>query len=100
MTKSELVQRLGEKYPNYTNAEVEKGVKIILDQICEALVEGRRIEVRGFGRFSVRYRAPKTGRNPKTGDSVKLSCKYASHFKAGKHLRESVNESRHDFDIQ
>lgn len=100
MTKSELVQRLGKKYPSHSISEIEKGVKIILDHISETLGEGRRVEVRGFGSFSVRYREPKTGRNPRTGDAVQLNGKYATHFKPGKFLRESVNESRKEYKIQ
>ncbi len=100
MTKSELVQRLGKRYPHYPISEIEKGVKIILEHISETLGQGRRVEVRGFGSFSVRYRAPKTGRNPRTGDAVELNGKYATHFKPGKYLRESVNESRHKYKIK
>lgn len=100
MTRSELVQRLSAKYPNCPTADIEKSVKIILEHIMATLGEGRRIEVRGFGSFSVRYRAPKVGRNPKTGDAVKLSGKYATHFKPGKLLRETVNESREKYPIR
>ncbi len=65
----------------------------MLDHMTEALSNGDRIEIRGFGSFSLHYRAPRIGRNPKTGDSVTLSAKYVPHFKPGKDLREQVNES-------
>lgn len=96
MTKSELIERLVSKYSNgnIPDREIENGVKLIIEQMSEALTEGNRIEIRGFGSFSLHYRAPRTGRNPKTGDSVTLDSKYSTHFKPGKELRESVNESR------
>ena len=99
MTRSELVQRLSAKYPHCSTAEVEKSVKKILEHITETLGKGGRIEIRGFGSFSVRYREPKIGRNPKTGDAVKLSGKYTTHFKPGKLLRERVNESREPYEL-
>ena len=71
--------------------EVEAAVKGIVDHMAEVLAIGGRIEVRGFGSFSVRYRAPRTGRNPKTGSKVELTEKYVPHFKPGKDLRDRVN---------
>ncbi len=99
MTRSELVQRLSAKYPHCSSTEIEKSVKKILEHITDTLGEGGRIEIRGFGSFSVRYREPKIGRNPKTGDAVKLSGKYTTHFKPGKLLRERVDESRAAFPL-
>jgi integration host factor subunit beta len=64
--------------------------------MTEALSEGERIEIRGFGSFSLHYRAPRMGRNPKTGESVPLPAKYVPHFKPGKELRDQVNQSLHD----
>ena len=71
--------------------DVELGVKAILEQMSASLAEGDRIEIRGFGSFSLHYRAPRLGRNPKTGDAVALPGKYVPHFKPGKALRERVN---------
>lgn len=99
MTKSELIEKLSAKYPRIPMAEIEKGVKLILEHMSDTLVANNRIEIRGFGSFSLRYRDPKIGRNPKTGDAVELSGKYATHFKPGKLLREQVNDSRNKFKI-
>lgn len=73
--------------------DVEIAVKMILERMTHALVNNDRIEIRGFGSFCLHYRAPRVGRNPKTGDSVKLSGKYVPYFKPGKELRERVNSS-------
>jgi integration host factor subunit beta len=91
MTKSELIEALAEKYPHLPIKEVEAGVKGIIDNMAETLAEGERIEIRGFGSFSLHYRAPRVGRNPKTGESVNLEAKYVPHFKPGKELRERVD---------
>lgn len=72
---------------------MELAVKMILDQMADSLARGERIEIRGFGSFSLHYRAPRMGRNPKTGDPVSLPGKYVPHFKPGKELRERVNQS-------
>jgi len=72
---------------------VEQSVKAIIDHMADALAAGDRIEIRGFGSFCLHYRAPRTGRNPKTGDSVELAAKYVPHFKPGKELRDQVNDS-------
>lgn len=93
MTKSELIELLIDKHPELSVKDVELAVKTMLDQMTEALSDGGRIEVRGFGSFSLHYRAPRIGRNPKTGESVSLSEKYVPHFKPGKELREQVNAS-------
>lgn len=93
MTKSELIERLVDRHQQLSVRDVELAVKTILDQMTEALSHGDRIEIRGFGSFSLHYRAPRIGRNPKTGESVSLTAKYVPHFKPGKDLREQVNDS-------
>ncbi len=91
MTKSELIQALSAKLHHLASNDVELAVKSMLDQMADSLCEGERIEIRGFGSFSLHFRPPRTGRNPKTGTSVALPGKYVPHFKAGKELRERVN---------
>lgn len=92
MTKSELIERLAERMRvQLPEKDVELAVKAILDCMVHSLANGERIEVRGFGSFSLHYRPPRVGRNPKTGEAVSLSGKYVPHFKAGKELRERVN---------
>lgn len=91
MTKSELIARLAARHPHLVAADAELAVKTILDAITQSLVEGKRIEIRGFGSFSLNFRPPRLGRNPKTGDKVYVAGKYAPHFKAGKELRERVD---------
>ncbi|WP_369601573.1 integration host factor subunit beta [Hahella sp. SMD15-11] len=93
MTKSELVELIASRQPQLSVKDVELAVKTILDHMSEALSQGQRIEIRGFGSFSLHYRAPRTGRNPKTGETVQLPAKYVPHFKPGKDLREQVNDS-------
>jgi integration host factor subunit beta len=93
MTKSELIELLIDKHPELSVKDVESAAKTMLDHMTESLSNGGRIEVRGFGSFSLHYRAPRIGRNPKSGESVALSEKYVPHFKPGKELREQVNES-------
>ena len=92
MTKSELIERLASQQTQLSYKDVELVVKTTLEHMATALSEGERIEIRGFGSFSLHYRPPRMGRNPKTGDSVALSGKYVPHFKPGKELRERVNE--------
>lgn len=91
MTKSELIATLSEKNPGLSQAQVELIVKTILDEMGETLATGGRIEIRGFGSFSLHYRPGRTGRNPRTGDPVELDPKYVAHFKPGKELRDRVN---------
>ncbi len=93
MTKSELIEILAHKRSDIPYKDVEQAVKTLLDQMSESLASGERIEIRGFGSFSLHFRPPRVGRNPKTGDSVTLAGKYVPHFKPGKELRERVNES-------
>ncbi|WP_150539117.1 integration host factor subunit beta [Actinobacillus vicugnae] len=91
MTKSELIDNLVSLNPTLQVKSVEDGVKELLEQIMLSLEQGERVEVRGFGSFSLHYRQPRLGRNPKTGESVKLDAKYVPHFKAGKDLKERVD---------
>jgi integration host factor subunit beta len=93
MTKSELIEYITEKQNQLTIKDVEMSVKLLLDYMSDILASGERIEIRGFGSFSLHYRAPRTGRNPKTGDAVVLEGKYVPHFKPGKEMRDRVNES-------
>ncbi|QHB17715.1 integration host factor subunit beta [Mannheimia pernigra] len=91
MTKSELIERLIAQNSSLQIKTVENSVKEILEHLTLTLEKGERIEVRGFGSFSLHYRQPRVGRNPKTGDSVELSEKYVPHFKPGKDLKERVD---------
>jgi integration host factor subunit beta len=91
MTKSELIARLAERHPHLVAADAELAVKTIIDAMVNSLVEGERIEIRGFGSFSLNFRPPRLGRNPKTGDKVQVAGKYVPHFKAGKELRDRVD---------
>jgi integration host factor subunit beta len=93
MTKSDLIERLSSSFVNFSAKDVELAIKEILEQMAGTLQSGDRIEIRGFGSFSLHYRAPRVGRNPKTGEKVELAGKYVPHFKPGKELRERVNES-------
>ena len=93
MTKSELIEKIALSQDQLPPRDVEQAVRMILERMANALVSKQRIEIRGFGSFSLHYRAPRTGRNPKTGDSVTLSGKYVPHFKPGKDLRDRVNNS-------
>jgi integration host factor subunit beta len=94
MTKSELIEALAQKQSQLAYKDVELAVKTMLDHMAMTLSSGERIEIRGFGSFSLHYRPPRTGRNPKTGDAVSLTSKYVPHFKPGKELRERVNKTR------
>jgi len=91
MTKSELIELISAKQTQLSAKDVELAVKTLIEQMSETLAAGERIEIRGFGSFSLHYRAPRIGRNPKTGESVGLAGKYVPHFKPGKELRERVN---------
>ncbi|MDR0439595.1 MAG: integration host factor subunit beta [Candidatus Accumulibacter sp.] len=93
MTKSDLIARLAERFPQLVSKDADFAVKMILDALSEALVHGDRIEIRGFGSFSLNYRPPRIGRNPKSGDKVRVPEKWVPHFKAGKELRERVDTS-------
>jgi integration host factor subunit beta len=91
MTKSELIESLAARQKHLAANDVELAVKSVLEQMSQSLSIGERIEIRGFGSFSLHYRPPRMGRNPKTGDSVALPGKHVPHFKPGKELRERVN---------
>ena len=91
MTKSELIELIAAKQTQLSAKDVELAVKTILEHMSQTLAVGDRIEIRGFGSFSLHYREPRKGRNPKTGDAVQLTGKYVPHFKPGKELRERVN---------
>lgn len=93
MTKSELIDNLFSQNPSLHLSMVEEGVKEILEKIMSSLENGERIEIRGFGSFSLHHRDARVGRNPKTGESVKLEAKSVPHFKAGKELKERVDLS-------
>ena len=92
MTKSELIERIVTQQGQLSSKDVELAIKSMLEQMSEALATGERIEIRGFGSFSLHYREPRIGRNPKTGQSVNLDGKFVPHFKPGKELRDRVNE--------
>jgi integration host factor subunit beta len=93
MTKSDLIARLAERFPQLVVKDADLAVKMILDALTEALIKGDRIEIRGFGSFSLNYRPPRVGRNPKSGDQVDVPEKWVPHFKAGKELRDRVDKS-------
>lgn len=92
MIKSELITRLAERYPHLYQSDVEKLVGRVLEEIGDALEQGRRVELRNFGTFSVRHRKPRIGRNPRTGESVAVPQKRVPHFRAGKALRDRLNK--------
>jgi integration host factor subunit beta len=91
MTKSELIELIASRQTQLSAKDVELAVKTIIEHMSQTLATGERIEIRGFGSFSLHYREPRKGRNPKTGDTVELTGKYVPHFKPGKELRERVN---------
>ena len=91
MTKSELIELIASRQTQLSAKDVELAVKTIIEHMSQTLSAGERIEIRGFGSFSLHYREPRKGRNPKTGDAVQLTGKYVPHFKPGKELRERVN---------
>ena len=96
ITKSEMIERIYEaqdksRGSTLTGKDIELAVKMEIEQLTSSLASGRRVEIRGFGSFSLRYRAPRLGRNPKTGETVGLAGKYVPHFKPGRILREKVD---------
>ena len=94
MTKSELIQRIAELNPHLYQRDVERIVSTIFDEIADALARGDRVELRGFGAFSVKERAARIGRNPRTGAAVQVAEKAIPFFKTGKQLRERLNEAQ------
>ena len=93
MTKSELIERIAQKQNQLAYKDVELTVKSLIAQMTHSLSTGERIEIRGFGSFSLHYRPARVGRNPKTGESVSLPGKHVPHFKPGKELRERISNS-------
>jgi integration host factor subunit beta len=93
MTRSELTNLLAGHFDHIPAEQIEDAVRSLLDQMSLSLRNGERIEIRGFGGFSLHHREPRIGRNPKTGEPVQLPAKFAIHFKPGKELRERVNAS-------
>lgn len=95
MTKSELIEKIAQRQKHLAFKDVELSVKNLLEQMSGTLASGDRIEIRGFGSFSLHFRPPRIGRNPKTGEAVSLPGKHVPHFKPGKELRDRVNASIH-----
>jgi integration host factor subunit beta len=93
VNKSDIIHILSERYGQIPARDIELAVKAMVEQMAETLSSGNRIEIRGFGSFSIRYRQPRVARNPKTGTKVELDSKYVPHFKPGKDLRDMVNHS-------
>ena len=93
MTKLELIEVIAREQSHLAYKDVELAVKCMIEQMSQALATGNRIEIRGFGSFSLHYRPPRIGRNPKTGEAVQLTGKHVPHFKPGKELRERVNKN-------
>ena len=93
MTRSELIAELAGRFPQLTAKDTEVAVKEILDAIGASLAHGQRVEIRGFGSFSLNYRPPRLGRNPKSGEKVSVAQKWVPHFKAGKEMREGVESA-------
>ena len=91
MTKSDLIDSLYNHFDNWERQDVEASVNLIIKMMQEALGKGGRVEIRGFGTFSLNHRKARIGRNPKSGDSVEIPDKFAAHFRPGKELRERVN---------
>jgi integration host factor subunit beta len=91
MTRSELVQRIADNNPDLYLRDIERIVSIFFEEITDALARGDRVEIRGFGAFSVKKRDARTGRDPRTGESVDVEEKYVPFFKTGKQLRERLN---------
>lgn len=92
MTRSELIAQLASRFPSLVVADTKQAVGILIDALTGALARGERAEIRGFGSFSTNLRKPRIGRNPKTGVKVEVPAKVVPHFKAGKEMREGVNE--------
>lgn len=94
MTRSELIERISKRNPELPTSDVELAVKGIIERMSRSLARGQRVEVRGFGSFSLARRAPRVGRNPRTGESVALGTKHVPRFKPGKALRDAVDNTR------
>ncbi|MCF6298423.1 MAG: integration host factor subunit beta [Thiomicrorhabdus sp.] len=99
MTKSEIIELIARKQTQFSQKDIELAVNQIVDSMIETLSQGERIEIRGFGSFSLHYRKARVGRNPKTGETVSLPDKRVPHFKPGKSLRERVDQSKDTTEI-
>ena len=99
MTRSDLIASLASRFPHLVAKDAEISVKEILDAISLSLTKGDRVEIRGFGSFDLNYRPPRTGRNPKTGEKVQVAAKRVPHFKAGKEMRERIDDSVKSVDL-
>ena len=93
MTRAELIANLAIRFPTLVAKDADIAVKVILDAVGNALAQGDRVEIRGFGSFELNYRPPRTGRNPKSGEALLVPAKYVPHFKVGKEMRECVEQS-------
>lgn len=91
MNRSELIEHLAAKFPQYSAKDIDLSIRTIIDGLSNSLCHGGRVEIRGFGSFALNYRPPRKGRNPKTGEAVLVPAKYFPHFKPGKDLREGVD---------
>ncbi len=91
MTKSELIKRLSSKYTRLKESELEALVNLVLKEISDALIKSERVELRGFGAFSIRERAPRTARNPRTGEKVTVGARKSIYYRAGKELKDFIN---------
>jgi len=100
VVKSELIRALNEKLPDSQLDNMELAVNCLLKCMADALVQGERIEIRGFGGFDLHHRAPRIARNPKTGETIELTTKVVVHFKPGKDMKDRVNTSRDQFEIE
>jgi len=94
MTKSDLIDKLAARSPQLLSKDADLAAKTILEAMADALSNGHRIEIRDFGSFNLNYRPPRIGRNPKSGEKVSVPAKYVPHFKAGKELRERVDQRK------
>jgi integration host factor subunit beta len=99
MTKSELIEAVAIKQPHLQVKDVELAIRCVVEQLTDTLAKGERIEIRGFGSFSVRQRQARIARNPKTGESVAVTESYATHFKPGNELRDRVDVSKQSYRI-
>lgn len=100
MVKSELIQKMANRQSTLMLKDVELAINHILERMSDSLCEGNRIEIRGFGSFAPRYRAPRKAHNPRTGERVFTNAKYTPHFKPGKEMRERVDQSRAEFPLK
>ena len=94
MIRSDLIQRLSQKHSQLSVGDVDAAVKVIIDSMSAAIAEGQRVEVRGFGSFSLRYLPAGQRRNPMTGEKIEVPGRYTTHFKPGKEMRERVDQGR------